>query len=403
MELEVLLGETPVGVIRRSSAKGDATRFRFHASYRRLPRRPVLGQAYEDYLDEEWGATQRLPPFFSNLLPEGVMRDYVAAKVGVHPDRELYLLAQLGRDLPGAVVIRPMELSDEDERPVTRPSAPDEPELRFSLAGVQLKFSMMRDEDTLTLPMEGMGGSWIVKLPDQRYPQVPSTEHATMCWAQASGIEVPEFMLTSTSKLVGIPSGFLSETEQVCYAVRRFDRGDAGTRVHIEDFAQVFGVYGDRKYESNYESIGNVILKVGGFGQFREYVRRLVFMVLSGNGDAHRKNWSLLYPDGVQAQLSPAYDQVTTVPYLGESETLALKFGGSKAFESVSLATFERMANKLHVDAGAVRRWVEEDVARTMTAWSVAGDWSFPRDIRASVDAHLKRLLRAPGSIVRFP
>lgn len=87
MELEVSLGDTPVGVLRRTSDRGDSTRFRFYEGYRRLVERPVLGQVYEDYLDEEWGATQRLPPFFSNLLPEGLMRDYLANKVGVHTDR----------------------------------------------------------------------------------------------------------------------------------------------------------------------------------------------------------------------------------------------------------------------------------------------------------------------------
>jgi len=64
----VHLGETPVGVLSRSSDRGDATRFRFYDSYRSLAQRPVLGQVYEDHLDEVWGATQLLPPFFSNLL-----------------------------------------------------------------------------------------------------------------------------------------------------------------------------------------------------------------------------------------------------------------------------------------------------------------------------------------------
>jgi serine/threonine-protein kinase HipA len=44
-------------------------------------------------------------------------------------------------------------------------------------------------------------------------------------------------------------------------------------------------------------------------------MRRLAFMVLSGNADAHLKNWALLYPDGVNPRLAPVYDVVSTVVY----------------------------------------------------------------------------------------
>src|ERR1700677_432023 len=45
----------------------------------------------------------RLPPFFSNLLPEGKLRDYLARKADIHLDQEFFLLAALREDLPGAV------------------------------------------------------------------------------------------------------------------------------------------------------------------------------------------------------------------------------------------------------------------------------------------------------------
>jgi serine/threonine-protein kinase HipA len=403
MELEVSLAETPVGVLRRSSDRGDATRFRFYDSYRRLAARPVLGQVYEDYLAEEWGATQRLPPFFSNLLPEGPMREHVAQQIGVHPDRELYLLVHLGRDLPGAVIVRPLTPLDAAEPVTSRPSTEEHARLRFSLAGVQLKFSMLREGDRLTLPMDGMGGRWIVKLPDRSYPQVPETEFATMAWARASGIEVPECTLVRTDQLEGIPAEFLRGVETLCYAIRRFDRLDSGQRVHMEDFAQVFGIYADRKYDAkNFESIGNIVYQLGGLPELRVYVRRLVFMVLSGNGDAHHKNWSLLYQDGIHPRLSPAYDLLSTVPYLGDGERLALKFGGSKEFSAVGLATFERMARKLGVDPSLVAAWVTEDVQRCMDAWSHSDEWPLPGPIRAGLTAHLDRLRRTPGSLARL-
>src|SRR3546814_20743711 len=54
--------------------------------------------------------TQRvLPPFFSNLLPEGPLRSYLADRAGVHHDREFFLLWMLGKDLPGAISIKPVD------------------------------------------------------------------------------------------------------------------------------------------------------------------------------------------------------------------------------------------------------------------------------------------------------
>lgn len=406
MELEIRLEDTPVGVLRRSSNRGDATRFRFYDSYRKLPVRPVLGQVYEDYLEEEWGATQRLPPFFSNLLPEGVMRSYLAEKVGVHTDRELYLLAHLGQDLPGAVRVRPLtELDAPEAAPVApgRDAADLATQLRFSLAGLQLKFSMRREDDTLTLPMNGMGGQWIVKLPDPTYRRVPETEYATMSWARAIGIEVPEFMLVDVQQLSGIPDAFLRGSERTCYAVRRFDRPTAERRAHMEDFAQVFGVYGERKYdEKNFESIGNVVYRLAGTSQLREYVRRLVFMIVSGNGDAHLKNWSLLYTDPSSPRLSPAYDLVATVPYMGPTEAMALKLAGNKQFAAVTIAAFERMASKLGIERTAMTAWVQEDVTACFEALTPELAQRFPAEVRAGVEQHLRRLRGSPGSIARL-
>ncbi len=139
--------------------------------------------------------TARLPVFFSNLLPEGHLRDYLAARADVKPQREFFLLAVLGADLPGALMVSPM-----DRRMKTLHHAADrdheervpEVALRFSLAGVQLKFSaVMEASGGLTIPAGGMGGSWIVKLPSARFASVPENEYAMLALARAVGIEVP--------------------------------------------------------------------------------------------------------------------------------------------------------------------------------------------------------------------
>ncbi|WP_054816046.1 HipA domain-containing protein [Nocardia arizonensis] len=81
----------------------------------------------------------------------------------------------------------------------------------------------------------------------------------------------------------------------------------------------------------------------------QEFVRRLVFSILIVNGDAHLKNWSLIYYDKRIPTLSPAYDIMATEPYpfRDEPEDLGMKFGGGKRFDSVRVDQFARLAKRL--------------------------------------------------------
>ena len=86
----------------------------------------------------------------------------------------------------------------------------------------------------------------------------------------------------------------------------------------------------------------------------REMVRRTVFNLLVGNGDAHLKNWSLIYPDRKRARLSPAYDLVCTAVYLpapGDLE-LGLPFFGVARLSEVSREHFARLKDLLRVGDG---------------------------------------------------
>jgi HipA-like protein len=92
----------------------------------------------------------------------------------------------------------------------------------------------------LTVPIAGIGGDWIVKLPSPRFDAVPENEYAMMTLAQAVGLDVPEVRLVPTKDIAGLPPD-LPDAFGQSLAVRRFDRPHPGERVHIEDFAQVFG------------------------------------------------------------------------------------------------------------------------------------------------------------------
>src|SRR6202021_3212860 len=128
------------------------------------------------------------------------------------------------------------------------------------------------------------------------------------------GISVPAPALVPINEISGLPSG-INVVGSNAYAVKRFDRAANNTRVHIEDFAQVFAVYPERKYDrASYRNIAEVIWTEMAEAGIVEFLRRLVFNALIGNADMHLKNWSLIYVDRRRAALAPPYDFVSPIP-----------------------------------------------------------------------------------------
>jgi serine/threonine-protein kinase HipA len=394
--LDVRLHGQIIGTLTR--LPGDRVLFAFTESYVADENRPTLSLSLKDALGSliiDVRPTQtRLPAFFANLLPEGAMRDYLAARASVKPEREFFLLAVLGRDLPGALEIQPAEAGmplDEDAMVSAELMADpaSDTALHFSLAGVQLKFSAVKGAaGGLTIPADGVGGSWIVKLPSANFPNVPENEFAMMELARRVGIAVPETGLIPLSRISGLPSGIDAVGEHA-YVIKRFDRAANGERIHIEDFAQVFAVYPERKYErASYRNIAEVLWAETGEAGIVEFIRRLVFNALIGNADMHLKNWSLIYPDRHHASLAPAYDFVSTIAYLPD-DRLALTFVDSKQFSSVTSDQFERFAAKARLPTKLTLDTVHETVTRFAAAWSdpVA---SFDDRSRVAIERHLQ-------------
>jgi serine/threonine-protein kinase HipA len=389
--LLVLLHDQPVGVLALNAA--GHCEFRMLASWLAQTPRPVLGQTFEDEPGRARRAKSRLPAWFSNLLPEGALRDLLERDIG---EREFTLLQALGADLPGAVRVVPAGERDGSDTlsgvvEVETDQEASTPGWHFSLAGVQLKFSALRTDRGMTIPVSGRGGDWILKLPDLRFPDVPANEHATMQWARASGIAVPECALVDLSTVSGLPAVGIPRGEAHAFVIRRFDRPAPGQRLHMEDFAQVLDLYPERKYERfNIETIARVTLALAGPDDLAELVRRLVFMVASGNGDAHHKNWSLVYPDGLHARLSPAYDLVSTIQYLSD-DRMALNFGGSKRWQDVSIDSFRRLARKVGADEAGIAAQAAEAVTAIQAAWqSHAADFGYDEAQRRRLESHMQ-------------
>lgn len=370
--LAVFLHGRQIGIINKLA--NEKTIFAFEADYVNDANRSTLSLSFKDQLGElipvSRVANVALPPFFSNLLPEGHLRTYLAEKAGVHPEREFFLLAALGADLPGAVTVKPIvmvdnEMSSIEDNVITSST---QSMFRFSLAGIQLKFSaVMEASGGLTISADGENGTWILKLPSARFSSVPENEFTMLHLAKAIGISVPEIKLIKHQDVHGLPQEMRALRGNIL-AVKRFDRQDQ-QRIHMEDFAQVFGIYPKNKYEKrSYANIAAVLWAEAGEVAAYEFLRRLVFSILIGNADMHLKNWSILYRDERIPELSPAYDFVATLPYI-ENDTLALGFGGSKRLDEITADQLRRFAAGANMPVSPIVDIVKETQEQVMAAW----------------------------------
>lgn len=343
---------------------------------------------------EPWINNQRLHPILSNLLPEGALRELIAQVLKVHIDNKFQIFSYLGQDLPGALVATPMDPGDVPISVLSTHGRAraikfngDDTENKFSLAGVQMKFSMKEKDGRYNLNKNGELGDWIIKTPSTKHRNVPLNEYIAMSLANLSGVDIPEIKLVELDKIDNLPQINLPD-EKFAYAIKRFDRKE-NTRIHMEDFAQVLVKYPHEKYNSaSYQQVAKVIYEYSGDGleDTQQFARRLLVNILLANGDAHLKNWSLLYQDQVTPRLSPEYDIVTTKVYINEEKKYALNLGKTKEWYSVSMDSFKYWADKSGIPWRAIKPHLDDTIEKARNLWPQAIE-NLPMD-----DEHKKKL-----------
>jgi len=381
--LKLSLHGTTVGYL--AGYQGGRNILVFDPEYAANPDRPTLTlsgssghPASQTLFSTPWVKQQRLHPVLSNLLPEGALREWFAQMLKVHPDNEFPMFAQLAADLPGALIAEPV-MPDQipegvlDHRtrvePVPRMVLDGRP--HFSLAGVQMKFSMFEADGRFNVSQPDTLGEWIVKTPSTRHQDVPVNEYTVMKLAELVGVDIPEIKLVTLDQLQDLPPINLPN-EQYAYAIRRYDRDAQHGRVHAEDFAQVLFKYAHEKYgTTNFEQVGKVIYQFTGHGlaNVQKMARRLLVNILLGNGDAHLKNWSLLYPDQVTAELAPAYDIVYTQAYIPGESQISLNLGGNKDWYAMNMGHFEAWAKSVGVPWRAIKPHIDDVMEKARSLW----------------------------------
>ena len=278
-----------------------------------------------------------VPPFFAGLLPEGRRLVALQRAVKTSADDELSLLLAIGEDAVGDVRVMPSGEVPKTVEPFVRVTKSFE-EIRFSdlvkefvgidrvdrvgLAGVQDKVSTGR----ISLPASRAGARFILKLQSQEFPHVITNENYFLDVARRTHLRVAKAELVHDADG---HSGLL---------VERFDRvlNSAGKSISlaVEDACQVLDHWPADKYNFGAETVIEALSNVCASRALaiREIYKQLCLAWLTGNGDLHAKNISLLStPDG-EWRISPAYDLPSTVPYGDHS--LALAMGGKKVGHS---------------------------------------------------------------------
>lgn len=191
----------------------------------------------------------------------------------------------------------------------------------MSISGMQDKISVRLYRGVLSAVETG--GTHLLKpIPSTRFALVddtPANEALTMLLARQAGIS------TAAHGLVRLADG------ELAYITRRFDRLADGSRVLQEDLGSLAemtpATHGDHwKYNATYETLGRLIEKYcsASLRDRIEFVHRVIFCFVIGNGDAHVRNFSVLRDRDGLTQLSPAYDLLCTRIHLPNDEDLGL-------------------------------------------------------------------------------
>jgi serine/threonine-protein kinase HipA len=322
------------------SAYGDLLRISFDTDYIQDNERPTLSQDYIGATPEETiqilsairdvrlaRQDGKLPVYFQNLLPESHNRERLANERHCSVDDEFELLAAAGHDLMGAVEVEPVPMQEGVPETVRRWHATlglDVLEPGFvefpiadaaSLPGVVTKFSAIKEGRRYVIKRRGFAGDYILKLPTSLHPDLVQNEMTCYRLAHATGIQCAHAEIISKAD-ADLPEHIPYDDILV---VKRFDRSNEHQRIHMEEFAQVFGFSPKHKYGKDmmrdYATILATLEQRSSQPSLDvpEFVRRFVTFILMGNTDAHLKNWAIIYPDGKHLQLSPMYDPVCII------------------------------------------------------------------------------------------
>lgn len=408
--LDVYLGGTHVGHLYRPGSGRLA--FQYDPAVADASRGELVLSASLPVQTERFsnGATR---PFFEGLLPEGAVREQVARERGVSADNAFGLLAEIGAECAGAVVVVPAgerpagadtssvrwlsdeELADALANLRTHPLGGGR-DVRVSLGGVQQKLIVTRaPSGRFGQPIGGAPSTHIIKPSVAEWTDIAANEAYCLRLARCCGLT------TAVSDVAQI--GGTS-----CLVVERFDRTLTDdmrvARIHQEDFCQALGILPSAKYEfEGGPSIAAIVsalrqISAAPAADINAFLRAVAINYIVGNSDAHGKNFALLYDPHSGPRLAPLYDVVSTAVY-DVTPRMAMFIGGEDEPDGVAAASWTRLAGESGVNGRLLLRDLENlaararDCAAAVATTAAAEGWHRPviDEIRAVVEERAAR------------
>jgi serine/threonine-protein kinase HipA len=265
-------------------------------------------------------------PVFEMNLPEGYLLAVIKkhfGKLGISDD--FSLLSLLAPSMKGRLtlneqahaVMSDLALADVLHRPAPNlfEALVERFALNSPLSGVQPKVvTPLLDKAALRVE------DFIVKSWGPDYPHLALNEWLCMRCLQEARVEVPEFFLSSDERL---------------FVMRRFDRHPRAGYWGFEDFCVLQAKSRDEKYTGSYEQLAKSITQFVNPARrqmaMEQFFKALLLNQFLQNGDAHLKNFGVLYSGMTDVRLAPIYDVVCTTAYIRQ-DMQALTLRGTKRF-----------------------------------------------------------------------
>lgn len=266
----------------------------------------------------------KLHPIFEMHLPEGYLLSIIKKHFSkLHKTDDFGLLQIMAPSIKGRVTYALQQETPQEELTLYDLLHPKDATLfdelvskfafRSALSGVQPKV-LATVKNKATLKME----DYIVKSWGPEYPQLGLNEYYCMKVLQKASIPTPEFYLSDDARL---------------FIMKRFDKREDGSYLGFEDMCVLMAKQRDDKYDATYEQIAKTIKTFVSAhhkkSSLLQFYKMIVLNFLLQNGDAHLKNFGLVYNGIDDIFLAPAYDVVCTTIYI-KNDIPALHLLGSK-------------------------------------------------------------------------
>lgn len=289
------------------------------------------------YKESTYIWANRLHPIFEMNMPEGylfeIFKNYLSKEYGYIDD--FLVFSYLCSNIQSRVTYeswfdkseyKSVELNDvlKNDTPDTFSKILNMFLTKNAISGIQAKtLALVEDKASLSTK------EYIIKTWGDEYPQLAQNEYFCLKAVQKSGVRIPNILLSENKKFL---------------LVERFNYDKKSDEfLGFEEVLVLMGKNRDEKYSGSYEAIAKVIYAVATdkIDAMKSLYKTIVMSYLLKNGDAHLKNFGVLYDeDFKRVSFAPTYDVVNTCVYLHKDRPALTMFGQKLWFAKKDLLKF---------------------------------------------------------------